>query len=171
MINDLSEPYLALRTCSRLINGYSFPFDFATVHGNQTFHNVTFDDDIQMQNADVSGSIDGIDIEKFSSNIVTNIGGRIFGKKTITGNVRVNGSLKSVGKINQLDVPNDLLLYVGDQEITARKIFAHLDVGENAVHIVGDVGVVTTIDGCDLSELEMSGMSVVANETVCHFNI
>ena len=155
----------------RLVNGYVFPLHFATVNGNQTFYgNVTFDNDIHMQSAHTVGKLNNVDVQKFSENLI-NDGGQIFGKKTIIGDAIINGSILSVGKVNAVDVRRDLMFFDTDQEITADKYFHFLDVGRHAVSVVGDVGVVTTVDGVDLSELELSGMSTIKNETVSFLSV
>ena len=153
---------------AQYINNFSFPTDFASLVANQTFNaDKIFQDDAVSTDIVVNGSVNNLDINKFNDDIVTDSNGTIFGKKEIMGNMIVNGSLTTEGKINGLNFTEDLLFYKTDQVITANKYFDSLNFTSEIVTINGDIGVETTIDGVDLSrDWDLSTMTETTNETI-----
>lgn len=150
------------------INNLSFPVYFARVNANQTFTaNKTFVDDVYLTELETDETINGIDIANFSASIITTDGNDIIkGKKNFSGNVTIHGNLYIAGSMNNIKLATDLMFIGLDQVVAGKKFFSTMIFPNLHVTAMKNIGVETTIDRVDLSELDLSGMTVTRNETV-----
>lgn len=163
IVNNITAETLVAKT----INSFSLPNDFARTSGNQVFNvTKTFEHNIILNNVQLNGTVNDIHLNNFYNNIVTDQDAVVLGERTILGNVTIHSSLSTQGSINGLVFPYELMFNDIDQNITSKKHFNVLNFDNLDVTVLGDVLVDTTVDGVDLSELELSGMTVSKNETI-----
>jgi len=152
------------------INGYKLPEDFALTSGNHTFFNhVTFVNNVNFTSGlAANDSVMDVHIIEFLENLLfKDRNESIDHSMTFKEDVNIEGDLISNSTINHIDFSDQLLLQNRkDQEITGYKVFDKLDISNLHVTVQGDVHVSKTIDGVDLSELDLSAMTISKNETI-----
>lgn len=149
------------------VNGYRVPENFAQTTGNQTFiGRVTFANTAKFVNVSVGGSINGINMKQFDDLVFKDSNVTITSAKNFFGDVTINGDLITNSTINDIDFSTELLFLKKDQNVTGVKHFNIVNAFNQQINILSDLAVNHTIDGVDLSELNLSGMTVTRNETI-----
>ena len=150
------------------INDFNFPEDFARTSADAHFGNhVEFKDTITTKNVLVTDDIMKINISNFLENVIyKDENETIANSLTFNSEVVVEQDLLTENTINNIDFSQHLMLRDADQNITGHKTFTLLNLTGYDVSIIGDLAVSGTIDGVDLSDLDLTGMLVSRNETI-----
>ena len=150
------------------VNGYTFPHEFAKTDVNQTFtgEKAFLETTSFIQNMTVYGDLDTIDIAKFNNDIIDPTSEQVVaGIKSFNKSAQVKGNVYINGMIKDVKFSTDLMKRYVDQEITSAKNFLAVIVEDKHVTAYKDILVATTIDDVDLSELDLSAMTISKNET------
>ena len=168
-IKQLTNVTIANNLKAQYINNFRIPEDFARQHGDQVITGFKVFKDEVMFNKDlfVNKTLNGIDIKQFSEDIITYEDDQtINGVTTFYGNVYLNGSLITTGSINGIDLSEDAMFLTTGQNVTGAKRMNIVKFVDLHITVMKDINVETTIDGVDLSELDLSGMTLSRNETI-----
>ncbi|XP_066918679.1 uncharacterized protein [Clytia hemisphaerica] len=152
-----------------LINGHRFPEDFARKSSNHTFnYPVTFTERQTFENdLSVTDSVMNVSIDNFFNHLMYKDQDEIVKYSfTFNNEFTIEKDLITNSTINGVDFSNQLIQRTGNQNITGHKTFAVLNLTNYHVEVQGDLGVSETIDGVDLSDLDLSGMQISRNETI-----
>ena len=150
------------------INGFNYPEDFARTSVDAHFGNhVEFKDTITTKNVLVTDDIMNINISNFLENVIYKDSNETIANSfTFNNTVVMEQDLLTENTINSIDFSQHLMLRDADQNITGHKTFTLLNLTGYDVSIIGDLAVSETIDGVDLSNLDLTGMLVSRNETI-----
>ena len=150
------------------INGFNYPEDFARTSVEAHFGNhVEFKDTITTKNVLVTDDIMNINISNFLENVIYKDSNETIANSfTFNNTVVMEQDLLTENTINNIDFSQHLMLRDADQNITGHKTFTLLNLTGYDVSIIGDLAVSETIDGVDLSNLDLTGMLVSRNETI-----
>lgn len=150
------------------INGFNYPEDFARTSVDAHFGNhVEFKDTITTKNVLVTDDIMNINISNFLENVIYKDSNETIANSfTFNNTVVMEQDLLTENTINNIDFSQHLMLRDADQNITGHKTFTLLNLTGYDVSIIGDLAVSETIDGVDLSNLDLTGMLVSRNETI-----
>ena len=150
------------------VNGYTFPDEFAKTGINQTFtgEKAFTDTTSFIQNIKLHGHLDNIKIVRFNNDIIDPTSEQVVaGIKSFNKSAHVKGNIYINGMINDVKFSTDLMNRYDDQEIKSAKNFSAVIVEDKQVTAYEDILVATTIDDVDLSELDLSAMTITRNET------
>lgn len=115
---------------------------------------------LKARDINVSGLIDNVDLTQLDSNAVKlSSNQELQGEYVFLNQTKFEGNIEVKGRVNDVDIPSDVLLTSGDQFITGKKSFKNLAAKSN-INVTGKV------DGVDLSEFAKTVVTLSTNQTI-----